>query len=102
MCEKARGANELAMRAINRRLLMKAKMIMKTVEIDKGYVPGAIGKVVELEEKNFQQVHLSTFAGLDPARHLYEKWGFQLVEEKEGDTWGVRVREQEFVWTGRL
>ena len=39
------------------------------------------------EEKNFQQVHLSTFAGLDPARHLYEKWGFQLVEEKALKEW---------------
>jgi len=50
------------------------------------------------EERNFQWVHLSTFAGLDSARHLYEKWGFKLVEEYEGDTWGVRVREQVFEW----
>jgi len=176
------------MRAINRRPRKKAKMIMKNVEIHKGYIPGAIGKIVELhgtyyaqhwgfglffeakvatglsdflsrydeshdgfwvavdgqrvvgsitidgieaatkgahlrwfildpeyqgkgvgnqlmgeamrfcEEKNFQRVHLSTFAGLNSARYLYEKWGFQLEEEKEGDTWGVRVREQEFEW----
>jgi ribosomal protein S18 acetylase RimI-like enzyme len=50
------------------------------------------------EQQNFQRVHLSTFAGLDSARHLYEKWGFKLVEEKEGDTWGVMVKEQEFEW----
>jgi len=50
------------------------------------------------EAKNFQRVSLSTFAGLDSARHLYEKWGFKLVEEYEGDTWGVRVREQVFEW----
>ncbi|HXX79279.1 MAG TPA: GNAT family N-acetyltransferase [Ktedonobacteraceae bacterium] len=54
------------------------------------------------EEQNFQRVHLSTFAGLAEARHLYEKWGFQLVEEREGDTWGVFVREQEFEWARRL
>ena len=50
------------------------------------------------EDKNFQRVSLSTFAGLDSARHLYEKWGFRLVEEHESDTWGVRVREQAFEW----
>jgi ribosomal protein S18 acetylase RimI-like enzyme len=50
------------------------------------------------EEQNFQRVSLSTFAGLDSARHLYEKWGFRLVKEHESDTWGVRVKEQAFVW----
>ena len=50
------------------------------------------------EEQNFQRVHLSTFAGLDLARHLYEKWGFKLVRENESNTWGVRVREQAFEW----
>ena len=53
------------------------------------------------EEKNFQRVYLSTFAGLDSARHLYEKWGFKLLEEHESDTWGVRVREQKFEWVMR-
>ena len=52
------------------------------------------------EDKNFQRVSLSTFAGLDSARHLYEKWGFRLVEEHESDTWGVRVMEQAFEWNG--
>ena len=50
------------------------------------------------EVKNFQRVYLSTFAGLDSARHLYEQWGFKLLEENESDTWGVRVREQTFEW----
>jgi len=50
------------------------------------------------EEKNFQRVCLSTFAGLDSARHLYEQWGFKLLEEKVGNTWGLRVREQVFEW----
>jgi GNAT superfamily N-acetyltransferase len=50
------------------------------------------------EEKNFQRVHLSTFAGLDSVRYLYERWGFELVEENESDTWGVRVKEQKFEW----
>ena len=41
-------------------------------------------------------VWLTTFAGLAPARHLYESFGFVLVKEAEGDAWGTRVTEQEF------
>jgi len=44
----------------------------------------------------FRRVHLSTFAGLDAARHLYEKNGFKLCEESEGDQWGPVVKEQIF------
>jgi hypothetical protein len=43
-------------------------------------------------------VSLSTFAGLDSARHLYEKCGFRLVKEHESETWGVRVKEQTWEW----
>jgi len=39
---------------------------------------------------------LTTFAGLEPARHLYESFGFELVSETEGDAWGTIVKEQEF------
>jgi GNAT superfamily N-acetyltransferase len=39
---------------------------------------------------------LTTIAGLDAARHLYEKVGFSLQSECEGDSWGVRVTEQLF------
>jgi GNAT superfamily N-acetyltransferase len=45
---------------------------------------------------NFRRVYLTTFVGLDPARHLYEKWGFTLRGETEDTTWGVTVREQLF------
>jgi GNAT superfamily N-acetyltransferase len=44
----------------------------------------------------FIRVYLTTFEGLDPARHLYEKWGFTLGEETEDATWGVTVKEQLF------
>ncbi|MGZ3617720.1 MAG: GNAT family N-acetyltransferase [Ktedonobacteraceae bacterium] len=50
------------------------------------------------EEQKFEQISLSTFAGLDSARHLYEKCGFRLVERHESDTWDVRVKEQAFEW----
>lgn len=39
---------------------------------------------------------LTTFAGLDPARALYEAHGYTLKHEAEGQAWGVRVQEQEF------
>lgn len=46
--------------------------------------------------QEFSGVHLSTFAGLDAARRLYESRGFRLVAEAEAESWGVRVREQRF------
>ncbi len=42
-------------------------------------------------------VYLWTFAGLDPARRLYDDAGFVLAEEHAGETWGTRVTEQRFV-----
>jgi GNAT superfamily N-acetyltransferase len=44
----------------------------------------------------FNKVYLWTFSGLDPARHLYEKFGFKLCEEHEGNQWGRIVTEQRF------
>ena len=43
-----------------------------------------------------RRVELWTFAGLDAARHLYEAAGFRLIEEKESDPWGFKVRFQVF------
>nr|WP_321457329.1 helix-turn-helix domain-containing GNAT family N-acetyltransferase [uncultured Cohaesibacter sp.] len=45
----------------------------------------------------FKETHLSTFKGLDAARHLYESNGFVLTEEKPDTTWGKEVIEQQFV-----
>ncbi len=47
-------------------------------------------------KKKFRRVYLWTFAGLDPARRLYEKFGFRLCEEFEGTQWGKTVTEQRF------
>ena len=47
-------------------------------------------------KKEFRRVYLWTFAGLHPARHLYEKFGFRLCEELEGNQWGRTVTEQKF------
>ena len=43
-----------------------------------------------------KRVYLWTFSSLDIARHLYEKFGFKLVQEQEGTTWGAKVKEQLF------
>jgi GNAT superfamily N-acetyltransferase len=41
-------------------------------------------------------LYLWTFKGLDPARRLYDDFGFSLVEEVSGETWGREVVEQRF------
>ena len=43
-----------------------------------------------------RRVFLTTFAGLDAARKLYECHGFMLTEERPRRTWGVEVTEQRF------
>ncbi len=47
----------------------------------------------------FRRVYLTTFAGLDAARRLYERHGFVLTHEAEDTTWGTPVLEQCFEWT---
>ena len=47
-------------------------------------------------EKNYHQLYLWTFKGLDAARQLYEKHGFSLVEQRVGSEWGTEVTEQKF------
>ncbi|MDI6762718.1 MAG: GNAT family N-acetyltransferase [Thermodesulfobacteriota bacterium] len=48
------------------------------------------------KKNDYKRVHLHTFEGLDPARHLYEKFGFKLVFQNEGMQWGNKVIEQKF------
>jgi GNAT superfamily N-acetyltransferase len=45
----------------------------------------------------YPRVYLTTFAGLEAARHLYEQVGFCLEHEQEDTTWGHPLREQTFV-----
>jgi len=46
--------------------------------------------------KQYGRIYLWTFAGLHPARQLYEKFGFKLCEEHGGEQWGKAVTEQKF------
>ncbi len=48
-------------------------------------------------QRGYASVHLWTFQGLEPARRLYEKFGFRLAQQSEGEQWGKRVLEQRYV-----
>lgn len=48
-------------------------------------------------KKRYRRIYLWTFEGLETARHLYEKYGFKLAEQKEGARWGAKVAEQKFI-----
>jgi len=39
---------------------------------------------------------LTTFRGLEAARRLYQDFGFTLVSELDGESWGTKVTEQRF------
>lgn len=49
------------------------------------------------KKKKYYRIYLWTFEGLHAARHLYEKFGFRLVEQHKGLQWGTTVNEQRFV-----
>lgn len=46
--------------------------------------------------RGIRRVWLTTFAGLDTARRLYEKAGFRLVSQRRSGEWGKTVIEQRF------
>lgn len=46
--------------------------------------------------RRYARVYLNTFEGLVAARHLYEKFGFRLVQQQSGTQWGAVVVEQRF------
>jgi len=48
------------------------------------------------KSQGYRRVYLSTFEGLNTARHLYEKNGFRLVDQRKGNQWGREVSEQQF------
>jgi len=48
------------------------------------------------DARAFSRIYLTTFAGLDAARALYERHGFCLTGEKQDRTWGRDVTEQRF------
>ena len=53
------------------------------------------------EDHGFERIQLWTYRGLDTARRLYEKHGFVLTDEYDGNQWGQDVREQVFIRDAR-
>jgi len=47
-------------------------------------------------DARFGNVFLTTFAGLDAARKLYERHGFVLADQRADASWGVEVQAQRF------
>lgn len=47
-------------------------------------------------EAGHGKVFLWTFRGLEPARHLYEQFGFRLAQQHEIHQWGQLILEQKF------
>lgn len=47
-------------------------------------------------DRGYGKIYLWTFEGLNAARHLYERGGFELVEDRRGARWGTEVNEQRF------
>ena len=56
--------------------------------------------MVFCDRRSFRETHPWTFKGLDAARTLYERHGFELTDEFFGDQWGREVLEQKFVRPG--
>lgn len=52
--------------------------------------------LVFCRDTGYDRIYLWTFEGLDAARHLYEKKGFRLVEQRIGSQWGKETTEQRF------
>ncbi len=53
--------------------------------------------VAHCDRSGVRSCWLTTFAGLDAARALYQRRGFALVRESDVDQWGGGVREQLFM-----
>ncbi len=71
--------------------------------IDEPFQGLSIGKMLMqtaidfCKEQGFEQVFLTTFRGLDQAKHLYLKYGFVMANEHLDKNWGAEVYEQEYV-----
>lgn len=75
---------------------------MRFFMLDDGARGTGIGKQMmqramdHVDKKCAGKCWLTTFGGLDAARHLYEKHGFQLTHEEVGVRWGFELTDQVF------
>lgn len=69
--------------------------IMSDALRGKGVGNQLMGKAISFcKSHGYGRIYLWTFEGLNPARHLYEKHGFILVDQQKGVRWGREVNEQ--------
>ncbi len=89
--------------AVDGEALQAGQALLRWFIVEDGYRGAGLGQsliahaLAFCDERQFDEVHLWTFAGLDAARKLYEGHGFVLAEENPGDRWGASVLEQRFV-----
>ena len=75
---------------------------MRWFIIDRGYRGKGLGRALMdraidfARQAGFVSLYLTTFRGLEAARHLYETSGFKLVSESTDDRWHGGVTEQRF------
>jgi GNAT superfamily N-acetyltransferase len=62
--------------------------------IGKGLGKTLLAQAMQYCAEGSKDVYLTTVKGLDAARHLYERAGFQLVSEHEDHSWGSAQTEQ--------
>ena len=71
--------------------------IMSDAWRGKGIGNRLINTAIEFcRSKDYKRVYLWSFDGLNAAKHLYQKAGFQLVQQHRGTHWGIEVTEQLF------
>lgn len=93
--------------AVDGEALEPGQALLRWFIVKDGYRGARIGRklishaLAFCDDRQFYEVHLWTFAGLDAARKLYELHGFTLAEETPGDRWGASVLEQRFVRTSQ-
>jgi GNAT superfamily N-acetyltransferase len=88
--------------AIDGRQAAKQGARLRWLIVDPKFQEGGIGKLLLKEAIDFsrsagyKKIYLWTFKGLDAARSLYERAGFQLREEHGVNQWGRDITEQLF------
>jgi|SRR6056297_1192264 len=48
------------------------------------------------KDKDYKNIYLWTVGFLDTARHIYEKFGFELEERKSSNVWGKELIEEKW------
>ncbi len=71
--------------------------IVKDTHQGKGIGSKLMDKAIQhARSKGYKSLYLWTFEGLRHARRLYERNGFNLIEEDESNCWGPKITEQKF------